>query len=81
MIITTSEYGKALILDTKIQSTQKDEAIYHESLVHPSFLSYFHTLPYESPSLVFIGGGGEGATLREVVKKKKSNFQLRNLEN
>ena len=36
----------------------------HEALVHPSMLS--HT----NPKRVLIIGGGEGATLREVLKYK-----------
>jgi len=49
-------------LDGKIQSSEGDEFIYHEALVHPPMIA--HPLP-ES---VFIAGGGEGATLREVLR-------------
>ncbi len=55
-------FGKALILDDLIQSTELDEYIYHEALVHPAM-----TL-HPSPKRVLILGGGEGATLREVLK-------------
>ncbi len=54
--------GKALFLDNKIQSAQVDEFIFHESLVHPALLSH------PAPENVLIMGGGEGATLREVLK-------------
>ena len=37
--------------------------MYHESLVQPAMCAHPH------PQRVFIGGGGEGATLREVVKQ------------
>ncbi len=56
--------GKCLILDGKIQSSLKDEYIYHESLVHPAMISH------PAPKKVIIIGGGEGATLREVLKHK-----------
>jgi len=36
--------------------------MYHEALVQPALCAHPH------PSKVFIGGGGEGATLREVMK-------------
>jgi spermidine synthase len=39
-----------------------DEFIYHEALVHPAMLSH------PAPKSVYIAGGGEGATLREVLR-------------
>jgi spermidine synthase len=61
-ILDTHSFGLSLVLDGKTQSTELDEHIYHESLVHPALLF--------SPRAesVFIGGGGEGATLREVLR-------------
>ena len=60
-IIETESLGASLILDGKTQSAQVDEHVYHESLVYPAML--FHP----NPRNVFIGGGGEGATLRRVL--------------
>jgi len=60
--VVTCRYGKALFLDGKIQSSQADEFIYHEALVHPPMLLH------PRPERVFIVGGGEGATLRDVLK-------------
>ena len=34
-----AEFGKSLILDGKTQSTEMDEFIYHEALVHPAMTS------------------------------------------
>ncbi len=62
MIAEIEDYGLALILDNYIQSTTSDEYIYHETLVHPAM-----TL-HPEPRRVLILGGGEGATLREVLK-------------
>ncbi len=55
-------FGRMLILDGKIQSSQYDEYIYHEALVHPAMLLN------PSPRRVLVTGGGEGATLREIFK-------------
>ncbi|XP_051224004.1 thermospermine synthase ACAULIS5 isoform X2 [Lolium perenne] len=63
-LIDTKHFGKALIIDGKMQSTEVDEFIYHESLIHPSLL--FHP----NPKTVFIMGGGEGSAARETLKHK-----------
>ncbi len=60
-IIRTGSFGKCLVLDNKIQSSEIDEFIYHEALVQPAMITHPH------PEKVFIAGGGEGATLREVL--------------
>jgi spermidine synthase len=61
-LIQSPTFGLTLLLDGKIQSTQVDEFIYHEALVHPAMVSH------RAPKSVFIAGGGEGATLREVLR-------------
>lgn len=61
-IIETETFGKTLLLDGKTQSALTDEYIYHETLVHPTMLAH------SNPKTVFIGGGGEFATAREVLK-------------
>lgn len=60
-VLESESFGGSLVLDGKTQSTEVDEFIYHEALVHPPML--FHP----NPRSVFIGGGGEGGTLREVL--------------
>lgn len=60
-IIDSCDFGRCLVLDGKLQSSQRDEFIYHEALVHPALITH------SQPSTVFIAGGGEGATLREVL--------------
>lgn len=62
-ILETASYGKALILDGRIQSSQADEFIYHEALVHPGLLAVDGP-----PRAALVIGGGEGATLREILK-------------
>ena len=61
-IIETLPFGKTLVLDGKTQSTEFDEAMYHETLVHPALLWH------GSPKRVYIGGGGELATARECLR-------------
>lgn len=63
-IVETGAYGKALVLDGKWQSCTGDEFLYHEPLVHPAAI--FHG----SPRNVLVLGGGEGATVREVLRWK-----------
>lgn len=61
-IVHTAPFGKTLVLDGKTQSAQADEFVYHESLVHPAMLAH------GKAKSVFIGGGGELATAREVLR-------------
>jgi spermidine synthase len=57
----TVAFGKMLTIDGELQSTERDEYIYHEMLVHP-------LASVVCPRKVKIYGGGEGATAREVLK-------------
>ncbi len=61
-IVGTRVFGKMLILDGDTQSSQADEKIYHEALVHPAMAGAGDRAD------VLILGGGEGATLREVLR-------------
>ena len=61
-IIETASYGKCLVLDGRIQSSVTDDFIYHETLVHPALILH------PRPETALIIGGGEGATLREVLR-------------
>ncbi|CAN0839373.1 Thermospermine synthase ACAULIS5 [Linum grandiflorum] len=63
-LIDTKHFGKVLVIDGKVQSAESDEFIYHELLVHPPLLHH------PNPKRVFIMGGGEGSTAREVLNHK-----------
>ena len=63
-IVDTSNYGRCLFLDERMQSSEKDSFIYHEALVHPPLLLH------PDPKKVMIVGGGEGETLRDILKHK-----------
>jgi spermidine synthase len=66
-IVDTAEYGRMLFLDGIAQSSEQDEFIYHENLVHPPMLLH------QGPKSVCVIGGAEGATLREVSKYEQVN--------
>jgi len=51
-----------LFIDGTLQSLSLSEREFHEALVHPAMFSH------PNPESVAIVGGGEGATLREVLK-------------
>ena len=61
-IIRNRDYGRVLLLDGLVQTTEKDEFYYHEMLVHPAMASH------PRPDRVLIIGGGDGGALREVLK-------------
>ena len=61
-IFESYEYGEMLALDGLVQSAEDDEYIYHESLVHPALVAH------PNPASVLVIGGGEGATIREVLR-------------
>lgn len=61
-IYATKRWGKVLVLDGIVQTTEKDEFIYHEMLTHvPMFAC-------ANPRTAMIVGGGDGGILREVLK-------------
>lgn len=61
-ILQFAHFGRALVLDGKLQSAERDEYVYHEALVQPALCTH------RRPQRVLIIGGGEGATAREVLK-------------
>jgi len=64
--VTEGRFGvdRMVFLDRILQSSRFGEAAYHEALVHPALFAH------DRPKRVVIIGGGEGATLREVLKHK-----------
>ncbi len=61
-IFENESVGRVMLLDDAVMLTQRDEHIYHEMLVHPALLAH------PEPKDVLVVGGGDGGTLREVVK-------------
>jgi spermidine synthase len=64
-LVDSASFGKMLLIDGDVQSAILDEHIYHEALVLPGIIS-----GKNSPEKVFLCGGGEGATLREILRCK-----------
>ena len=62
VLVDSYEYGKMLLLDGVVQTTEKDEFIYHEMMTHVPLFSH------SDPKNVLIVGGGDGGILREVLK-------------
>ena len=61
-VLESGFFGRMLALDDVVQLTQRDEFLYHEMLAHVPL----HAHP--NPERVLIVGGGDGGTLREVLK-------------
>jgi spermidine synthase len=63
-VLENSYFGKMLVLDDIIQLTERDEFFYHEMIAHVPM----HAHP--NPKKVVVIGGGDGGTIREVLKHK-----------
>lgn len=61
-IVESCQFGKMLLLDDIVQTTEMDEFIYHEMLVSIAMLTH------PNPKAVYIVGGGDGGILREVLR-------------
>ena len=61
-IIDTYEFGRMLVLDGIVQTTIKDEFVYHEMISHVPLFSH------PNPKKVLVIGGGDGGVIREVLK-------------
>lgn len=61
-ILDTYEYGKLMTLDGLVMVTEKDEFVYHDMIVHVAMAVH--------PNIksVLVIGGGDGGTVRELIK-------------
>jgi len=62
MVFENPYFGKMFILDDVVQLTERDEFFYHEMLTHV----VMHAHP--NPEKIVVIGGGDGGTVREVLK-------------
>lgn len=61
-VLDTDAFGRVLVLDGAIQTTERDEFCYHEMIAHVPLAIHPH------PRRVAVLGGGDGGALREVLK-------------
>jgi len=61
-IYDTNRFGRMLVLDGIIQTSENDEFIYHETICHTPM--FYHP----KPKTVLIIGGGDGGALEEILK-------------
>lgn len=64
LIADTPFMGRVMLLDGVVQTTERDEFIYHEMMVHVPLFAH------PNPKRVLIIGGGDGGILREVLRHK-----------
>ncbi len=64
-VLDTPEFGRMLTLDNVIQTTERDEFVYHEMITHVGLVTH------HNPRKVLVVGGGDGGTIREIVKHKE----------
>jgi len=62
IIFRNEQFGNVMALDGVIQTTEKDEFIYHEMLTHVPLFAHGYA------KRVLIIGGGDGGILREVLR-------------
>jgi spermidine synthase len=63
-VLDTHQFGRMLVLDGCVMTTEKDECAYHEMLTHPGLLAHPH------PKEICVVGGGDGGTVREVLRHR-----------
>lgn len=61
-VFDTPAFGKMLAINNMVMCTERDEAHYHEMIVHPAM-----QLAKKAENILVIGGG-DGGTIREVLK-------------
>lgn len=61
-ILDTYDFGRMLVLDGIVQTSIKDEYVYHEMITHIPLNSH------PNPKKVLVVGGGDGGAIREILK-------------
>lgn len=61
-VVELADFGRALVLDGAVQTTVGDEYIYHEMIAHVPLFTH------PNPERVLVIGGGDGGTVREVLR-------------
>ncbi|MEQ8201416.1 MAG: polyamine aminopropyltransferase [Syntrophomonadaceae bacterium] len=61
-VVDTQQFGRMLLLDGMVMTTDADEYVYHEMIMNVALNSH------PAPENVLIIGGGDGGALREAVR-------------
>lgn len=61
-VLDTYAYGKMLVIDNMVMTTDRDEFHYHEMISHPMILTHGKV------KNVLVIGGGDGGSVREVLR-------------
>ncbi|MFO8113439.1 MAG: spermidine synthase, partial [Desulfosalsimonadaceae bacterium] len=61
-IYETKQFGKMLVLDGMVMTTDVDEFVYHEMITHVALNTHIN------PKKVLVVGGGDGGAIREIIK-------------
>ncbi|EYE88088.1 spermidine synthase [Fervidicella metallireducens AeB] len=61
-IVDTEVFGRMLVLDGIVQTTIKDEFVYHEMISHIPLFTH------PNPKKVLVVGGGDGGAIREILR-------------
>lgn len=61
-VLQTDAFGRLLTLDGLVMLTDRDEFVYHEMIAHPALCLL------DAPKRVLVVGGGDGGTVREVLR-------------
>ena len=62
IVAESEQFGRMLVLDGVFQTSTFDEFIYHEMIAHVPLFTH------PAPKKVLVIGGGDGGTIREVVR-------------
>lgn len=63
-VLDSDSHGRILTLDGLMMTTERDEFYYHEMITHIPMNSH------KNPETVLVIGGGDGGTVRELLKHK-----------
>jgi spermidine synthase len=61
-VVETVAHGKMLLNDGLVMVTERDERVYHEMMAHVPLFTH------PNPETVLVIGGGDGGTIREVLR-------------
>ena len=69
-VFETYDYGNLLVIDGTVQTTERDEFVYHEMIVHVPMITH------PNPRSVLIIGGGDGGAAREALKHEPEEVHV-----